>query len=170
MSEERALAQPYRHLLEDRDPAEVLRETPTRLARLLDGLSAEEIEHKPGPGKWGLRELLCHLADCEIAWAWRLRQVYGADNPTLQPFEQDPWARAYDGVGYTTAAARATWASVRQWNLALIEGFSEEDKRRPAIHGELGPVRLWTLVEIAAGHDLHHLASMEKLFKPGASI
>ena len=163
MSEEASLARPYVHLLEGRDPAVVMRETPGRLADLLKPLASEQIEHKPAAGKWSIREILCHLADCEVAWAWRLRQIYGADNPTLQPFDQDPWARAYDGVGYTTSAARATWTALRAWNLALIEGLSDDDKRRPATHPELGPVMLWTIVEIAAGHDLHHLASLEKL-------
>ena len=169
MSEESALAQPYFHMLEGRDPVEVMRSTPLRLAGLLDPLSAEAIERKPQPHKWSVREILCHLADCEIAWAWRLRIIYGADNPTLQPFDQDPWARAYDGAGYTTDAARATWVTTRRWNLALIEGLSEDDKRRPAVHAELGPVTLWTIVEIVAGHDLHHLASLAKLTGAGVS-
>ncbi len=167
MSEEATLARPYVHLLEGRDPAQVLRETPGKLAELLRALSPEAIESKPAPGKWSIRELLCHLADCELAWAWRLRIVYGsADDetgPVLQTFEQDTWARAYDGSSYTTSAARATWSAVRQWNLALLDSLSEEDKRRRASHPELGPVTLWHIAEIAAGHDLHHLAGLEKL-------
>ena len=163
MSEEASLARPYVHLLEGRDPAVVMRETAGHLADLLRTLTSEQIEYKPAAGKWSVREILCHLADCEVAWAWRLRQIYGADHATLQPFEQDPWARAYDGVGYTTSAARATWTALRAWNLALIEGLSDDDRRRPATHPELGPVTLWNIVEIAAGHDLHHLHSLEKL-------
>ena len=163
MSEEAALARPYVHLLEGRDPAAVLRETPGRLTDLLKQLTPEQIEHKPAPHKWSIREILCHLADCEIAWAWRLRQIYASENPTLQPFEQDPWARAYDGVGYTATAARTTWTALRQWNLDLIEGLSEGDKRRPAHHPEIGDVTLATIIEIAAGHDLHHVNSLEKI-------
>ncbi len=163
MSEEASLARPYVDLLDGRDPAEIMRGTPGRLTDLLKTMSAESIEHKPAPGKWSVREILCHLADCEIAWAWRLRSIYGEESPVLQPFDQDPWARAYDGVGYTTAAARATWTAVRQWNLALIEGLSEADKARPAKHPELGEITLWSVVEIAAGHDVHHLANLEKL-------
>lgn len=175
MSEEATLARPYVHLLEGRDPAQVLRETPARLAELLKPLSAEQIEGKPGPNKWSIRELLCHLADCELAWGWRLRIIYGSGGegggageergPLLQTFEQDAWSRAYDGSCYTTATARATWSAVRQWNLALIDGLSEADKALPANHPELGPVTLWHIAEIAAGHDLHHLAGLEKLIR-----
>lgn len=163
MSEETVPVRPYVHLLEGRDPAEVMRSTPARLTAVLDGLSPEQIDARPAPGKWSVREILCHFADCEIAWAWRLRQTYGADRPTIQPFEQDPWARAYDGVSFTANSAFATWNALRAWNLALIETLSNADKQRPVIHPEIGELTLWTLVEIAAGHDLHHLKSLEKL-------
>ncbi len=123
----------------------------------------DEIATRPTPEKWSLREILCHMADCELAWAWRLRQVYGEDNPALQSFEQDPWARAYDGILFTADTALHTWRAVRAWNLALIETLSPQDKARPAQHPSAGPITLWTLVEIAAGHDLHHLAGLEKL-------
>lgn len=170
MSEEATLARPYVHLLGARDPLHVLRETPGKLADLLKPLSSEAIDRKPAPGKWSIRELLCHLADCELVWAWRLRMIYGGTDdpkgPSLQTFDQDSWSRAYIGPGYTATAAQATWSAMRQWNLALIEGLSEEDKRRPASHPDLGPVTLWHIAEIAAGHDLHHLAGLEKLTGP----
>lgn len=157
------MALPYVHLLEDRDPIVVLRETPGRIFDLLKPMTPEAVESKPTPGKWSIREILCHLADCEIAWAWRLRMVYGAEDPTLQPFDQNRWAKAYHGAGYATATARAAWIGLRQWNLALIDALSEHERRRPAVHAELGPVTLWNIVEIAAGHDLHHLHALEQL-------
>lgn len=163
MSEETVPTQPYVHLLAGRDPAEVMREMPNRLAAALAAMTPEQIEQRPAPTKWSVRELLCHLADCEIAWAWRLRQAYGEDCPTVQPFDQDPWARAYDGVRFTTDTAQSTWVALRLWNLALIETLSEADKQRPVQHPEIGALTLWMLVEIAAGHDLHHLTALEKL-------
>ena len=169
MSEEVVAARPYVHLLEDRDPVAVLRETPGRIFDMMKILTPEQVENKPARGKWSVREVLCHLADCEIAWAWRLRLIFGTDNPTLQPFDQDAWARAYEGAGYTTSSARATWTATRQWNLALIDGLSDAEKRRPAQHPELGSLTLWSVVEIAAGHDLHHLNSLEKLVHGVAS-
>lgn len=163
MSEETIPVRPYVHLLAGRDPAEVMRATPERLTAALTALTPEQIQQRPSPHKWSVRELLCHMTDCEIAWAWRLRQAYGAAKPTIQPFDQDPWARAYDGVLFTTDTARATWAALRSWNLALVETLSEADKQRPVLHPDIGELTLWTLVEIAAGHDLHHLAALEKL-------
>ncbi len=94
---------PYVGLLEGRDAAKVIVETPTRLALILDGLSTAEIETRPAPGKWSVREIIAHLADCEIAWSWRFRQVYGEEHATLQPFEQDAWAKIYDAYSFELA-------------------------------------------------------------------
>ena len=163
MSEETIPTRPYVHLLQGRDPADVMRQTPAAIDALLARFTAREIEARSAPGKWNLREQMCHMADCEIAWAWRLRQIYGEDRPLLQGFEQDPWSRAYSGVKYTIEQALTTWRALRLWNLALIETLSDEEKARPAMHAEVGEMKLWTLVEIAAGHDLHHLAGLEKL-------
>lgn len=163
MSEETAHERPYIHLLAGQDPAAVLRATPAALQATVTRLGQDAVNTQPAPGKWSVRELLCHIADCEVAWAWRLRQTYGSDKPLLQPFDQDPWARAYDGVQYTTETALATFTALRTWNLALIETFSEADKARPAHHPEIGDLSLWHIVEIAAGHDLHHLRALDKL-------
>ncbi|MGI4854259.1 MAG: DinB family protein [Janthinobacterium lividum] len=163
MSEETAKSLPYVHLVEGRDAAEVMRSTPAKLHAIVERLGPAAVNTRPAPGKWSVRELLCHIADCEVAWAWRLRLIYGADNPQVQPFDQDPWARAYDGVQYTAEAALAAFTALRTWNLALIETLSEADKLRPAHHPEIGSITLWAVVKIAAGHDVHHLRALDKL-------
>ena len=150
---------PYAEALGKRDPAEVIAQTAGRLAQMTDGLSAAEIEARPAPGKWSVREILAHLADCEIAFGFRLRQSYGGES-LLQPFDQDAWARAYGA--YTAEQALATFAALRGWNVSFVRGLTEADKKLPARHPERGEMVLWTIVETMAGHDLHHLAGLKK--------
>ena len=163
MSEETVPVFPYVKLLEGRDALEVLAETPTLLGGLLDGLTPEQVERKPAPHKWNLREIMAHMVDCEIAWAWRLRQVCAEENPLLQSFEQDSWAGVYGS--YSMGQARAAWDGLRAWNIAFLGGLTEEQKRRSSHHPEIGSLNLWTIASIAAGHDLHHLRSIEHVVK-----
>jgi uncharacterized damage-inducible protein DinB len=150
---------PYAGALGGRDPVEVIAQTPGRLAQVVDGLTAVEIEARPAPGKWNVREILAHLADCEMAFGFRMRQSYGGET-LVQPFDQDAWARAY-GV-YSAEQALATFVALRAWNLAFVGGLTEADKQLPAVHPERGEMVLWTIVETMAGHDLHHLAALKK--------
>jgi len=154
---------PYAGALGSRDPVEVIEATPVRLGRLLDGLTAKQIETPPAPGKWSVREVMAHLADCEIAFGFRLRQA-AAGVQMIQPFEQDDWARNYGG--YDFQAAMKTYRALRAWNLAFVRSMTEEQKAQVVTHPERGTMTTWTIVETMAGHDLHHLARLEKLL-PG---
>ena len=150
---------PYTKALGGRNAQTVIAETPARLAEVLQGVSAEDAEVRPAPGKWCLREVVAHLADCEIAWSWRLRIAYEKERAEMQPFEQDPWAKMYDQ--YSLELAKATFYALRAWNLAFVAGLSAADKAKVYSHPEMGERPLWTLVEIMAGHDLHHLQMLE---------
>ena len=150
---------PYAYAAAGLDPAVVIAETPARLAKVLAGMTAEEIDAVPAPGKWSVREVVAHLADCEIAFGFRLRQVYGGER-AIQPFDQDAWARVYGS--YSAGLSLATFVALRDWNLAFVAGLTEADKVLPAFHPERGEMVLWTVVETMAGHDLHHLRALEK--------
>jgi hypothetical protein len=88
-----------------------------------------------------------------------LRQAYGEDHAVVQPFEQDAWARMY-GV-YSLAEARACFVALRGWNVAFVGGLTASEKAKRLTHPERGEETLWTIVEIMAGHDLHHLVRLE---------
>ncbi len=158
---------PYGHHLGDLDPAEVLRDTPGRLRSLLDGLTPEQIDTRPGPQKWSLREIMAHMADCEIAFSWRLRQILGADSPTLASFDQDRWSAFY--AKYDLAAAQATFEALRAWNLRLLSATNADERARTARHPERGTVTFQDTVETIAGHDLHHIRLLEATRKKEAT-
>ena len=149
---------PYATALGSNEPVAVLASTPEKLDALLDKFSAEQIESRPAPGKWSLREIVAHLADCEIAFGFRLRQ--GAAGVDIQPFDQDDWARNYSAYSYP--AAMSTFRTLRNWNLAFIRSLTEDQKKRSVAHPERGTMTVWTIVETMGGHDRHHLAGLEK--------
>jgi uncharacterized damage-inducible protein DinB len=145
---------PYAESLGTRDPLQALAETPQQWKQLLASLTPAAIDARPAPAKWSLRETLAHLADCEIAFSFRLRQARSGQ-PLIQPFDQDAWATAY--TEYSAEQALNTYLALRDWNIALIRSLSEAEKQLPAAHPERGAMTLWTIVETMAGHDLHHL-------------
>jgi uncharacterized damage-inducible protein DinB len=149
---------PYAYAAAGQDPLVVIAATPAKLELLVAAMSAEQMETRPAPGKWNVREVLTHLADCEIAFSFRLRQARGGE-PAIQPFDQDAWARPYGA--YSAAQAVKTFAALRAWNVAFLSTLTDEEKHLPAVHPERGEMTLWTIVETIAGHDRHHLAKLE---------
>jgi uncharacterized damage-inducible protein DinB len=152
---------PYAPQLGDRDPRAVTRVTPARLQSLVAGLGADKLNAPPAPGKWSVRDILCHLADCEVVFAFRLRQALAEDHHVIQPFDQDDWAATYPR--YDAHTALATFTAIRQWNLALIAGLAAEDLNKPLNHPERGDMALRVVIETMGGHDLNHLRQVEAI-------
>jgi hypothetical protein len=161
------MVNPYARFLGDLNAQEVIAATPEHLARLVGALGAERADVSPAPGKWSAREILCHLADCETVFAFRLRQTLAEDHHIIQPFDQDAWARTY--AAYSMEDALSVFSSVRQWNLALIRNTNAAGLAKPVTHPERGAMTFQTVVETMAGHDLNHINQIESIAARSAS-
>ncbi len=152
---------PYASFLGDGDPLPVIRATAPRLEQIVHAHQPDRLNRIPAPGKWSVRDILCHLGDCEVVFAFRLRQALAEDHHVIQPFDQDRWAASYPE--YEVPAALAVFTAVRQWNLALIAGVKPELFTKTLSHPERGDMTLQTVVETMAGHDLNHLRQIDSL-------
>jgi len=113
---------PYAYAAAGEEPLAVIAETPAKLEAIAARLTPEQMEARPAPGKWNAREILAHLADCEIAFSFRLRQARGGERE-IQPFDQDAWARPY--ASYSAEQAVATFAALRMWNMAFLSTLAK---------------------------------------------
>jgi hypothetical protein len=152
---------PYASFLGERDPLVVIRSTPAAVRDQADRIGPDRIRIAPAPGKWSARDILAHLADCEIVFAFRLRQALAEDDHRIQPFDQNLWARTYDIAD--PAAALAAFAAVRAWNVALVEGVPATAFERRLTHPERGTMTFQTVVETIGGHDINHLRQLEAI-------
>ncbi len=146
-------------LLGDEDPILVLEATPVQLEALFLNLG-DDLGRPYAPGKWNARQVLAHLADNELAAGFRLRQVV-AGVEAAQPYDQDVWATRYTRT--EPALALETFRALRAWNLALYAGFGFEDWLREVDHPERGPLSVDIMVRTLAGHDLNHLAQLQRI-------
>jgi hypothetical protein len=152
---------PYAPHLGRRDPLEVIAATPRQLESLIETIGLIRAEEPAGPGKWSAREILCHLADGEAVFAFRLRQTLAEDHHVIQPFDQEKWAEHYRA--FDVKGALAVFSAVRNWNVALIRSVIPGALSKPVTHPERGTMTFQTLIETMAGHDLNHLRQMEAI-------
>jgi len=158
---------PYEKYLGDGDPVPVLFTTSSKLQALVAELSDEQLEAPPAPGKWCIREIIAHLADCELAFGFRLRQTLALEHAVMQPFDQEAWAERYSG--YDFASALEMFLATRNWNLKLLGTVSATDQHKPTTHPERGTMIFWTIVETMAGHDVNHLEQIERIVASSVS-
>jgi hypothetical protein len=151
---------PYAQHLGERPAWEVIEETAGKLKFLVERLGLQ-VEDVPAPGKWSPRQIVCHLADCEIVFAYRLRQALAQEHHVIQPFDQDQWATQYESCDVTTALT--VFSAVREWNVRLISCMTPDHLLKKLTHPERGEMHVAAVVETMAGHDLNHLAQLEAL-------
>ena len=152
---------PYAKFLDGRPLETILGSTSHEIANKLQMIGPDRTTEAPAPGKWSPAEIVCHLADCEIAFGFRLRQTLAEDHHVLQPFNQEKWAATYSGVAAKDALAAFT--SLRNWNLLLIKTTLATSGSKPVTHPERGTMTFQIIVETMAGHDLNHLAQLKRI-------
>ncbi len=145
---------PYASNLGDRDPLEVIASTAAQIAVI----DPARYGTPWAPGKWTIGQVIAHLADCEVAFTFRLRQAAAEPNYTVQPFDQDLWADSYPTVD--PAVALKVFLSVRAWSVAFLQALPPETFDKTVNHPEFGEMKFHNIVEIIAGHDLNHLAQL----------
>ncbi|MGA3081309.1 MAG: DinB family protein [Terracidiphilus sp.] len=151
----------YARFLDGRPLEAILSSTAAQIATLLNAIGREKASTTPAPGKWSPAEIVCHLADCELVFGFRLRQTLAEDAPTIQPFDQEKWAASYPVIA--AVEALAAFSAFRAWNLRLIGAALPTAADRPVTHPERGTMTFLTIVETMAGHDLNHLAQLQRI-------
>jgi len=150
-------------LLEDRDPLDVLAETPEALEAAIDGRPEAELRRPEAPGKWSAVQVLQHLADAELVWCFRLRMALTKDRVRLEGYDQDLWAERFAYRDRDPRLALEQFTLCRALNLPLARTASPADLRRVAVHAERGEETVQHMIRLNAGHDLVHRRQIARI-------
>lgn len=142
-----------------RDPLRVMARTPRRLERIVSGVSPRLARQRPAPDKWSIREIVCHLADAELALAWRLRNMLATPGVRLQWWDENVWP---DACGYDRTPmvqALDVFRVLRASNLALVKAVGTRRwSSAYGLHDTRGRQTVTDFIRMEAAHDLNHLA------------
>lgn len=145
---------------------EAAEKSPKQVAAAVSGLPEKVLRYKPAPDKWCIHEVLGHLADVEIVYAYRLRQMLADKKPVIAPIDQDEWAK---GLGYLEtppAELIALYGLNRHANLRLLQRLQPADLGKSAYHPEMKKeFTVEQLIERIATHGVSHLEQIERLKK-----
>jgi hypothetical protein len=138
-------------------PLDAMRAAPRRLARALRRVPPRLAARRPGRGEWAVSEVARHLADAEIALAFRLRKIAAEPGHALAAWDQDRWA---EGGRYRRTPPRealATFIALRRSNLAYVGRLRPGQRRQHGRHPEYGRLSIRQLLAPWAEHALNHL-------------
>jgi hypothetical protein len=138
--------------------------SPKEIAAAVSGLSEKVLRYKPSPEKWCVLEILAHLADVEIIYGYRLRQMLADAKPVIAPMDPDALARNLNYLDSPPSELVAFYGLGRHHNLRLLRSLKASDLAKSAYHPELErQMTVADLVERMGGHGAGHLQQIEKL-------
>lgn len=147
-----------------RDKIDAIERGPALVASAATGVDDRMLRFKPAPDKWCILEILGHLADIEVLYGYRMRQMLADREPTIAPIDQDDWAR---NLGYMEGAPSeflAAYQAARRANIRLLRRLEATDLAKGAFHPEKGrKVTLEELIGMMVIHDPNHAKQVERL-------
>ena len=156
-------------LMEGKDAVSVQRETAAKLAKLVDGAPREKLAKRPAADKWSVSEILAHLAEAEVSCFWRYRQMIEHNGSAIIPFDQDLWYKLGDYPARDPQDSLQLFRLMRDANLRMFDHLAAEQWQLGGVHRERGPMTVADLARQMAGHDVNHVAQIEKALGKTAS-
>ncbi|MGC1477107.1 MAG: DinB family protein, partial [Terriglobales bacterium] len=127
--------------------------SPKQIAAAVSGLPEKTLRYKPAPDKWSILEILAHLADMEILYAYRMRQMLADRDPVIAPIDQDAWAKNLGYMESSPPELVALYGLNRHANLRLLRRLKIDDLQKSARHPELDhPVTVADYVQMMSKH------------------
>jgi uncharacterized damage-inducible protein DinB len=134
---------------------------PDLLKTAIAGLPEDQFDQTPVPGKWSIRQVVCHIADFEPVYADRMKRVIVEDNPTMFGGDPDVFAAGLHYDKRNVHEELELIAAVRRQMAVILRNSDVEDFQRTGVHSEAGPLTLETLLERITRHVPHHLTFIE---------
>jgi DinB superfamily len=147
--------------VESKDALQVQRTTAGRMKKAIQGLTPKQLKWKPQPEKWSIAEILAHLADGEVVASWRFRSIIGQNGVSVQAYDQDAWAKAFNYLNRDAKLSLEVFRILREDNLAMLKSLPRETWENYGMHQERGKETVAQLARMFAGHDMNHALQVE---------
>jgi hypothetical protein len=129
----------------------------------LAGVDDAEVDFRPEPKAWCVRQIAAHIADSEVVAGWRFRRLIADPNPTLEAFDEKLWAL---NLGYDWRAPQTSLESfvrLREENHGLLTRLGPDAFERAGTHVERGRVTLCDMIRINVEHAESHARQIERV-------
>ena len=113
------------------------------------------------PGKWTVRQILAHLADCECINLWRFLRAVAEPGSNVEVFEENDWAARLDYPNRPVDVSRDIFLGARKMLIHHVKTLPDASLETICRHPQKGDVPGWRWARLTMGHCEHHLAQVE---------
>lgn len=156
----------YVNKVPDGEIGDLLEAKLSEVADWIKSLPESSGDYRYAPEKWSLKEVLGHMMDTERIMSYRLLRIARGDSTPLLGFDENAYVDNAAVVPRTFMEISKEYTAVRSSTLALLNSLSEEAwDRQGTVCGY--PMTVRGLAYMIAGHELHHLDIIRRLYEVG---
>lgn len=138
------------------DVLEALSKQRDEIVDFLGGLDPEIGEFRYQPGKWSLKQVVCHLLDTERIFVVRALCVARGEVQPLPGFDENAYAEQAGAARRTIDELTREFELVRNSSITLFESLDDEAWMRTGTANDAA-ISVRAIAWIVAGHAAHHL-------------
>jgi hypothetical protein len=128
----------------------------------LRGIAPDELAWRPAPTEWSAHEVVHHLADSETIAGIRLRRLLIEENPQIQGYDQDVYARLLRYAGRPMEPALQAFEAARATTAQLLDAMTDADWQRAGTHTEMGRYGAERWLQVYSAHAHDHAAQIRQ--------
>jgi hypothetical protein len=135
-----------------------LRRQAAEVRRLTRGIDEAQLATPTVPGKWSLKQLVCHFRRMEEVFAARFEKLLTEDNPAITPYDGPDGDAALAALeARSTEEVLDDYLCEREALCRRLETISPADWHRKGRHPEFAFYDVHFQVEYMAHHEAHHV-------------
>ena len=131
---------------------DILIETET----IINPLTEEKLLYRYAKGKWTIKDLMLHLADCERVIIYRAMRIARGDKTNLPGFDEAAFVTAANASSRPINDIMEEQKAYRAASILFIKSLSEEELNNTGTANGY-PLSARLLVNHLYGHHKHHL-------------
>lgn len=120
-------------------------------------------DHRYGPGKWTIKEVIQHVLDAERIFSYRALRIARNDASPLPSFDENSYAPEARVERRALAQLTREYDVVRAATVALFDSFDEVMMGRTGIAAGY-PTSVRALGWVITGHAIHHMRVIEERY------
>jgi hypothetical protein len=153
----------YVKQIDEPDMLQALRISGHRMQELVHVIPDARADFAYAPGKWTVKELLCHMMDAERIFCYRALRFARNDKTPLSGFEENDYAPQANASGRSLQKIASELSHLRACTIDLFESFTPEmlTRKGTANKNELSVIAIGFIIP---GHETHHRKILQERY------
>jgi hypothetical protein len=141
---------------------ETIRSFPADLAKLVNGLSKEQLTTHYVEGEWSVQRIVHHTADSHMNAFIRLKLILTANEPTLVGYDQDKWSTLPDVDLPIQVSLQLLDALHQRW-CVIWDSVQDSEWTKTGNHTQNGRVSVEDMLITYDKHCTDHLDQLKRV-------